>query len=145
MRRCSTYIFIIPPTGNNSEIFQRVNGDTSCGVPWLWNTLSKTETKTAIDAHSNLDELPGDYGEAVKANLKISHTVYKFISRKYRERRTNEEMRNEKSIGMEHKWVIFRSQGWGVRVGKGAEAIVAIEEQYKGSLWWWNCPVSWLC
>jgi len=38
--------------------------------------------------------------------------------------------------------VIFRSQGWGVRVGKGAEAIVAIEEQYKGSLWWWNCPVS---
>lgn len=76
MRRCSTYIFIIPPTGNNSEIFQRVNGDTSCGVPWLWNTLSKTETKTAIDAHSNLDELPGDYGEAVKANLKISHTVY---------------------------------------------------------------------
>ena len=28
--------------------------------------------------------------------------------------------------------MIFRSQGWGARVGKGAEAIVAIEEQCKG-------------
>lgn len=103
MKRCSTYIFIIPPTGNNTDILQRVNGDTNCGAPLLWNTLSKTKTKTAIDAHNNLDELPGDYGETVKANLEKYHTVYKFISRKYREWRTNEEMRNEKSIGMEHK------------------------------------------
>lgn len=105
MKRCSTYILIIPPTGNNTDILQRVNGDTNCGAPLLWNTLSKTKTKpkTAIDAHNNLDELPGDYGETVKANLKKYHTVYKFISRKYREWRTNEEMRNEKSIGMEHK------------------------------------------
>ena len=75
MKRCSTYIFIIPPTGNNTDVLQWVNGETSCGTSLLWNTLSKTKTKATIDAHNDLDELPGDYGETVKANLKRLHTV----------------------------------------------------------------------
>lgn len=51
----------------------------------LWCTLTveytsaKQKPKTAIDAHNNLDELPGIMVETVKANLKKYHTVYKFI------------------------------------------------------------------
>lgn len=84
-----------------------------------------------IDKQNNLDEFQGNYAEWKKL-IPNGHILYVFTCAtflKWHNYKSGEQI------------VVSRGCEWS---GYGRAVPVARKEQQKGSLWWWDCSLSWL-